>query len=180
MSWKATAYVKELVEGLSHTEKLVLFVLADYHNSAKKVAWPSMPVLAAEALMSERNLRRILANLEAKKVILRVQGRGGKDTTLYCFPVLDQEGGQIVLSREDKNSVWEDSREDKNTTLGGQIEHANKEERLNRLNKTVEPNRNCNLCNNERVIHQKCNIPGPRLIPCPGCQSPKAYSATAN
>lgn len=100
MSWKATAYVKELTSGISHTEKLLLFVLADYHNTAKRIAWPSLPVLAQESLMSERNARRILAKLERKGLLRRTvptsEQMAAHETSYYEFPALDdvKSGGQ--------------------------------------------------------------------------------------
>lgn len=93
MSWKATAYVKDLTNGISHTEKLLLFVLADYHNTAKRIAWPSISVLAKESLMSERSAQRILARLESKGLIHRVMPTADQmarhETSLYEFPSLD-------------------------------------------------------------------------------------------
>jgi Helix-turn-helix domain len=71
MSWKATAFVKDLTTNLSCTEKLVLLVLADYHHTQKKAAWPSIPLLAKECLTTERNLYRILGRLEEKQFITR-------------------------------------------------------------------------------------------------------------
>lgn len=68
MSWKATAFVKEITSGITVAEKMVMFVLADYHNTTQKVAWPSVPVLAREALMTQRTVYRILESLEGKKL----------------------------------------------------------------------------------------------------------------
>lgn len=100
LSWKATAYVKEITENISPSEKLLLFVLADYHNTAKAVCWPSLPTLAREALMSERQATRILGQLEGKNLLRRVRPRGGHQTTLYQFVALDQ-GSQNVIPVND-------------------------------------------------------------------------------
>src|SRR4051812_26554449 len=54
MSWQATAYVKTLTN-VTVYEKLLLFVLADYHNTHRGASYPSVPRLAEEALMKERN-----------------------------------------------------------------------------------------------------------------------------
>lgn len=87
MSWKATAFVKEIVAGITVHEKMVLFVLADYHNTTHKVAWPSIPTLAKEALMEERSVYRILERLEEKGFLERIV-RSGKANG-YRFCVLD-------------------------------------------------------------------------------------------
>src|SRR5208282_3833310 len=90
MSWKATAFVKEIVDNITPTEKLLLFVLADYHNTARHVAWPTLETLATESLMSKRNAIRMMANLEAKGVIKREHVQGdSRNTTFYSFPALD-------------------------------------------------------------------------------------------
>jgi hypothetical protein len=82
MSWRATAYVSALIENLTAREKLLLFVLSDYYNDDKQVAWPSMGVLAKKALVSERHAQRLLASLEEKGFIKRTI-RHGLQTTLY-------------------------------------------------------------------------------------------------
>ncbi len=96
MSWEATAYVKGLrccADGapLSKGQKLLLMVLADYHNPAWHAAWPAVPRLAEEALSSLAQVGRDLAYVELHGVIKRVrperQGRG--QTTTYQFLALD-------------------------------------------------------------------------------------------
>ena len=96
MSWKATAYVKDIVKGISPAEKLLLFVLADYHNTVKRVCWPSLKVLAEEALMSERNASRLLEGLVRKDILSRVVGMGRGHTTLYRFVVLDGKDDNLA------------------------------------------------------------------------------------
>ena len=118
MSWKATAFVKDLVKGIKPAEKLLLFVLADYHNTAQKIAWPSMELLARESLMSERNARRVLANLEAKGYVRRIYPTDHKKTIYYEIPALD----------------WADNlssqKADKKRGKGGPSGYRNKEERV--------------------------------------------------
>lgn len=96
MSWHATAWVKDLQQcpdgaGLSRCQKLLLFVLADYHNTAAKQAWPSVPTLASESLLSHAQTKRDLHYLEEHLVIERCRpkayGRG--ITTAYQFLALD-------------------------------------------------------------------------------------------
>jgi hypothetical protein len=105
MSWKATAYVKEITEGITPSEKLLLFVLADYHNTAKSLAWPSVPVLAMEALMSERQATRILADLEKKNFIQRIRPTGGHATTMYQFVALDQGRQNVIPENIDRGDI---------------------------------------------------------------------------
>ena len=96
MSWEATAYVKSLdacPDGapLSRGQKLLLFVLADYHNTAHRAAWPSVPTLAGESLTSLAQVKRDLAYAEEHLVIERrhpeKMGRGW--TVAYAFLKLD-------------------------------------------------------------------------------------------
>jgi hypothetical protein len=97
VSIRAVAYVKELKEcedgaALSAGQKLLLMVLADYHNPETRTAWPSLPTLAGESLVSEAQARRYLQYLERHCVVIRLkptsQGRGQK--TEYSFLAIDQ------------------------------------------------------------------------------------------
>lgn len=92
MSWKASAYVKEITDNITPSEKLVLFVLADYHNTAQKAAWPSLIELAEHSLCTKPGLCRILARLEQAGFIQRVTGGGKGKRTQYRFPHLDGNG----------------------------------------------------------------------------------------
>lgn len=96
MSWHATAWVKDLRQcsdgaRLSRSQKLLLFVLADYHNTAAKQAWPSVLTIASESMLSLAQTKRFLDYLEEHLVIERCRpkayGRG--ITTAYEFLALD-------------------------------------------------------------------------------------------
>lgn len=89
MSWKATAFVKEICDNITQSEKLTLLVLADYHNTVRKVSWPSLPELAQECLVTESGLCRILKRLEEKSFIVRVRGGGRGKRAEYSFVGLD-------------------------------------------------------------------------------------------
>ncbi|MGH9504801.1 MAG: hypothetical protein ACRD20_18265 [Terriglobales bacterium] len=110
MSWEATAYVKELVacpDGarLSRGQKLLLFVLADYHNTKYRAAWPSEPLLAREALASLSQAKRDLTYLEQHLVVrkLRPQRIGRGIVCAYEFRALDAKDQlSLDLSREKK------------------------------------------------------------------------------
>jgi hypothetical protein len=94
MSWHATAWVKDLRAcpdgaALSRGQKLLLFVLADYHNTAQKLAWPSVLTLAAESLLSVSQTKRDLSYLEDHCVIQRCRPKryGKGHLTGYTFLV---------------------------------------------------------------------------------------------
>lgn len=104
MSWHATAWVKDLRvcpdgASLSRGQKLLLFVLADYHNTAQKLAWPSVPTLAAEALLSMSQTKRDLSYLEEHCVIQRSRPKryGKGHLTGYTFLALDDPATLALL-----------------------------------------------------------------------------------
>ena len=62
---------------------LVLLALADWAND-KGVCWPSIPSIARKSRMGVRQVRRILADLESKKIITREEHRGRKGRDEYA------------------------------------------------------------------------------------------------
>lgn len=91
MSWKATYWVKTLTHHADGTpltarQKLVLFVLADYHHDEKGFAWVSTRRAAEESLTSHKWFLAIVASLE-KHGTIRVERREGK-SNLYYFPLM--------------------------------------------------------------------------------------------
>lgn len=148
MSWKACAYVKEITKGIKAPEKFLLLLLAEYHNTAQQVAWPSIPQLAEDALISERQARRTIASLEEKKFIRRVRPTGGHETTYYEILGLVQnlseklvetgkQGGQNVLPKKSRVDIRED--------IQG---------RAIRKEPVIEPVKSkiCSLCNGTRLL----------------------------
>lgn len=93
MSWKATAFVKELRDGLSITEKFVLLILADYHRTDGKNEWPSMATLASDCLMTERGVQQVIARLDGS-FIRREIGGGRGNNNAYKFIGLDIAKGE--------------------------------------------------------------------------------------
>lgn len=90
MSWKATAYIKDLQQApngqkITCSEKLIMFVLADCYNEDYHQAWPSVQRLATASLMTERHARRILIALEGKGLIQIVRRQGSGNTNIYRF-----------------------------------------------------------------------------------------------
>jgi hypothetical protein len=108
MSWKATAYVKELTVApngarITPAEKLLLFVLADYHHTNKDIIWPSQATLAEEALTTERNIRRLVDSL-VDKGLLEVQtfaGRGATAAYRFTANLTETKGNQPAQEKED-------------------------------------------------------------------------------
>jgi helix-turn-helix protein len=96
MSWRATAHVRELTVAptgakFTHSEKLIAFILADYHNAEKNHAWPSVKNIARWAMLSIRQTRKLLHGLEHKGVIsirLRLRADGSNASNAYDFPGL--------------------------------------------------------------------------------------------
>lgn len=99
MSWTASAYVRQLIEApngqsITRSEKLILFVLADYHNTEKESAWPSVRSIARDAMFSARQTRTILRSCERKGIILiepRKRSDGSATSNTYRFRQLLEE-----------------------------------------------------------------------------------------
>ena len=96
MSWKASAYVKELTvtpagERITRTEKIFLLVLADYHDERSNEAWPSVRSLAEDALLSPQRVKEIRSAL-VRKGVLTVSQRpmpdGSYSSNRYTFTAL--------------------------------------------------------------------------------------------
>lgn len=62
--------------GISPSEKLVLLVLANYADERLE-CWPSQVVLAADTCMTDRGVRKILAALEERGMVSRLERRRG-------------------------------------------------------------------------------------------------------
>ena len=74
MSLDKIGHIKQLMvtlagKPISQSEKLLLFVLAHYHDSSSGEAWVSLDRLAAESLNNEIEVIRILQGLERKAVL---------------------------------------------------------------------------------------------------------------
>ncbi len=95
MSWKGTAFVKEIRSGLTVTEKFVLLMLGEYHHSESRSTWPSIQTIAQDCLMTERAVQGILSRLEQKEFIKRDLGGGRGRTTAYKIVGLDCKKGEL-------------------------------------------------------------------------------------
>lgn len=75
MSVQAITWALDYAAG-SVTEKVLLLVLANYANEFG-VSWPSQKTLADQTVLSERTVRRVLADMERRGVIRRIVRRRG-------------------------------------------------------------------------------------------------------
>jgi hypothetical protein len=90
MSWKATAFVKELTHEqhpqLTAAHKCLLYTLADYFDEEAAAAWPTINRLAKEALCSSRTAMRLIAQLVKMEILNVVKYREGESTrNRYSF-----------------------------------------------------------------------------------------------
>lgn len=98
MSWQATAFVADIHDDITRSEKMLLLCLANRHNKDKGIAWASIPSLSADALMSERTCYRVLDALEAKGFITIVV-RPGK-TSEYQINGVDTPDTVAVVKKQ--------------------------------------------------------------------------------
>lgn len=99
MSWRATAAVKEITEGLTRSEKFLLLILADYHNAETGQCDPTLKRLGRDALMTERAAQIVIKSLEEKgfiQVETRWKPDGGYDSNQYWLTFADQGGGEMI------------------------------------------------------------------------------------
>ncbi len=85
MSIRATNFVRR-VRGLTPTEKLVAFVLADHDNHKGRGSYVSMTTVALEAGLKHRQTASsIVKRLLARGVVLTDRVSRGRVTTVYHF-----------------------------------------------------------------------------------------------
>jgi len=83
MSWAASAWAKKTRGHRSHSTKLLLLVLADYHNTETDTAWPSQQTLAADCEMPLRTVQWCLRSLRELGFIQVVQKGNQYRPTVY-------------------------------------------------------------------------------------------------
>jgi len=106
LSHIANDYVKKLFrDRVTRRQKLLLWSLADYHNTARRAAWPSLRTLAEESLMDMRECRRVIDELIGVGLIERIKGGSGPgDFNEYRFVELDGKDGHMTpLSQNGKD-----------------------------------------------------------------------------
>jgi len=97
VSWIATAAVKGLTDDLTAREKLIMFLLSDYHNEHTGQCNPGHKRFATEALSSRRHLQRVLHSLEQKGFIVILRG-GGRQSNQYLLTCLDRSPTSVTMS----------------------------------------------------------------------------------
>lgn len=95
MSLEAFIAVKRL-RGVSATERLLLYAMADYADRAGESVFPSVPTLAEELEVDERTVQRAIRSLEAAGLLERagMSGRAPYQTIVYALPFV--QGRQNV------------------------------------------------------------------------------------
>jgi predicted transcriptional regulator len=98
LSHQANDYVKKLFrDRVTRRQKLLLWSLADYHNTSRRAAWPAIRTLAEESLMDIRECRRVLLELEEAGLIQRIKGGDGAgDFNEYRLIELDGKDGHMT------------------------------------------------------------------------------------
>lgn len=95
MSWEASGYVKKLKvtpsgQMIARSEKYLALVLADYHNTDTRRAWPKISTLADDCLLKERQVQSLLRRLEKKRVICWfANDTGSHDGSEFHFCAID-------------------------------------------------------------------------------------------
>jgi hypothetical protein len=79
-------------------ELLVMLALADFANDAGE-SWPSIPVLAAKARLTDRQTRRVLTKLETAGEVRRVKSNGGRNRRNHYF-ITVSENPDIITGKE--------------------------------------------------------------------------------
>ena len=143
MSHIANDYVKKLFrDRVTRRQKLLLWSLADYHNTARRAAWPSLRTLSEESLMDVRECRRVLDELEAAGLIQRIKGGSGPgDFNEYRLVELDGKDGHMTPLKQSVKDGQKDGRKDgsKDGREDGQNGRAIRKERELELEREQNP-----------------------------------------
>lgn len=108
MSWKCTAFVKDLRETpknprrITPAEKALLYTLSDYFEEGRGYAWPSLQRIAEESGMSLRSATRLMLALE-KDGVLHVD-RAVRRSNHYSF-IGYHDSAKLTLSTKTSNSA---------------------------------------------------------------------------
>lgn len=89
MSWKMAGKAKDILcgrnsEPITTTEKLLMLVIADYHNEEDGFAWPSVATLAEKCLSSVRTIQASIKHLQ-ECGLLRVEEIRGERSRYYLL-----------------------------------------------------------------------------------------------
>ena len=92
-------------------ELLVMLALADFSNDAGE-SWPSIPVLAQKARLTDRQVQRVLNTLEELGEIRRNRSNGGRNRRNHYF-ITVSENPDIITGKKlqgKNNSVIDDTK----------------------------------------------------------------------
>lgn len=141
MSWKGTAFVRDLHEGITSTEKFVLMMLGEYHRTDGKNEWRSVETLTHDCMMTVRAMKRILARLEKKDFVRRYGGGGRGHIASYQIVGLDvQKGGRKTVVSE--TTVSQTVAE----TVATEVRNSGSARQPNKVLPVLESNRLGNIC----------------------------------
>ncbi len=117
MSRSAEKYVLSMKSGrLTTKQRLFLLILAIHHQEYRQTFWPSHETLAGEMATDEREVRRMVAELEGLGIIVFNSGRGRGNRGKYEFLELKEETkeGEKEETKEEKtappNKVLQDQK----------------------------------------------------------------------
>lgn len=142
---------------------LTFLALGDWADD-EGFCWPRMEQLAKKSRQSIRSSQYAVSKLSKDGYLIRVCGSGKGNSNEFHINMqkLHLLSGQRVQSTTPKGAIHD--------TKGCKLKHRNKEDPSLDPSVTV----NCPTCGNQKLIHQHPSIPGPRLVPCPDCQSLKS------
>jgi len=110
-----------------------MLALADFANDQGE-CWPSVPVLAEKARLTERQTRRVLDKLVEAGEIRRIRSTGGRNKRNRYFITLPESPDNITLKAlQGKNNTVMEGRKTLVPASGALIRHRT-------INKNTEPN----------------------------------------
>lgn len=135
-------------------ELLVLLALADFANDAGE-CWPSIPILAEKARLTERQVRRVLDKLEEIGEIRRIRSSGGRNKrTRYSIALLENPDKITLKELQGKNYTVMGDRKTLVPVSGALNRHRT-------INKNIEPNGSESLSHSKK---RKQSAPDPAIL----------------
>lgn len=164
MSVQAMAWVLESSRATG-SDRLVLLAIANHASKEGGEAWPSIPLIAAEARVSERTVSRSLIRLAAlgELEVVRGGGRGPNQyrPNLYALPAISGGMPPCHPSGVTDGAVRGDKRRDSGVTLVAD-------------KPSLEPSENRGVCNKCGKTTQLLDLDGVPTFVCPACRHEEA------
>lgn len=98
-------------EAITTTQKLLMMLLADYHNEEEGTAWPSMSTLSRQCLSDERTIQRAVKHLESCGLLAVERGTGNVRSTYFLLPEGRHSAAPTdagVTPRDEKGATFTD------------------------------------------------------------------------